>query len=233
MTLMVLINIFFSNGATGQENSCKTILKRKLAKFSSASDSSLEQIIELCQASKLPVGIEWLSDDQKKVSPISFENQSVEFILNEIISHGEKLGISVQDKIVNIFSYEIVNSDENFLNITIDKYQMFHPENLIFASCGLRDFIEGVRVGSCGYGNPDDDFFSEKKIFIQEENITVREILNKFAISQGNALWVTCLTRKVKMTTLKKFFAQTTIQSTAPVQTKRFYWQFLHLPKEE
>jgi hypothetical protein len=127
-----------------------------------------------------------------------------------------------------------LSDGRNFLNLRIQEFSLSNA-NLIDASHKLRLAISlsqspGLNYGGgYGYGTPRDDGFDKNNISFSGQNLTVREILTKIAVANGNALWIVRLIPSQMMTNYS-FFVQGPLSDEYRNATS-FIWQFIPLGK--
>jgi hypothetical protein len=120
------------------------------------------------------------------------------------------------------------------LNLRIQEFSVSNA-NLIAASYKLRLAISlslssGLNYGGgYGYGTSRDDGFDKNSISFSGRNLTVREILTKIAVANGNALWIVRLIPSQMMTNYP-FFVQGPLSDEYRNATS-FRWQFIPFGK--
>jgi len=104
--------------------------------------------------------------------------------------------VEVVDGLVRIYSPDGAVHPFNFLNIRLESYDvkdvdLFDAEYRL--RWAIRFALEPEEYGNGfagGYGHPANHVFEFPKFTISVEDITVRDVLNRIALAQGNALWV-------------------------------------------
>ena len=160
-----------------------------------------DQLVEVARKFKIPMAIEWVESagtaplDQTPPS----RKRSVRELIEEIASEHR---VEVDDGLVRIYSPTESLHPFNFLNIRLKRYTV-RDADLFAAQDELRWAIrftidpEKYRNGyNGGYGHAADHIFQIPKFTLSETDVTIREVLNRIALAQGNALWVVTIKRE-------------------------------------
>jgi hypothetical protein len=158
----------------------------------------VDQLVEVAQRFKIPMAIEWLeragTSTPNKAPPA--RQRSVRELIEEIARVSPDHWVEVEGGLVRVYPPVEAMHPSNFLNILLKSYQV-NDGDLFAAEDQLRWAIrftlepEKYRYGyGGGYGHGANDVFEIPKFTISASNLTVREVLNKIAVAQGNALWV-------------------------------------------
>lgn len=176
-------------------------LEEKLAavtEYVPKASAPVDQLIEVAQRFKIPMGIEWVekAGAATREKPIASEKRSLRALLEEIVKVSLGYRIEVDDGLLRIYSPAEALHPFNFLNIRLDNYSV-KDGDLFAAQDQLRWAIrftlepEKYRNGYAGgYGHGPNDVFEVPKFTLSGEDLTIREVLNRLALAQGNALWV-------------------------------------------
>jgi hypothetical protein len=176
-------------------------LEEKLAtttEYAPKAVAPVDQLVEVAQKFKIPMGIEWveMTGAATRDKPIAAKKRSVRELIEEIVSVSPGYRIEVDDGLVRIYSPAAAVHPFNFLNIRLDDYSV-KKDDLFAAEDKLRWAIrftvepEKYRNGyGGGYGHGGNDVFEIPKFSVSGTDITIREVLNRIALAQGNALWV-------------------------------------------
>jgi hypothetical protein len=207
-------------------------LDQKVA-FVPQTKSALEQLVEIAQHYQIPMGIEWDNRPDFKTGALALgRDATVRELINAVLLQAPNQQMNVEDGIVHITSPAYAADTQNILNLRIEDFRITN-ENLFYAEDRLRlvidmtlhpnDYEDGY-IGSSGYGP--DDVFAVKNISFSGSNLTVRNILDKIALANGNALWVARIgTPEQKATQSKSQAASRTgEQITSPLP-----WKFIPL----
>lgn len=176
------------------------ILESKLdqkATFVPQNKSALDQLIEIAQHYQIPMGIEWSGQRDVKTDALALgHDATVRELISAVLLQAPSQQLIVEDGIIHITSSDHATDAQNILNLRIEKFRMTN-ENLFYAEDRLRlaidmtlhpdDYEDGF-IGSYGYAPG--DVFAVKNISFEASNLTVRNILDKIALANGNALWV-------------------------------------------
>jgi hypothetical protein len=201
------------------------------ADFVPSSTSTKEQLIEVAQHYRIPMGIEWISLPNANGSSPLTSQPTVRDMIRSILRRTPGYKVGIRQGVVNVSPVALVNDPQNFLNIRIAEYHA-NRENVFGAEALLRLNIHRTLHpelyargwnGGYGYGPGRDDGFDIKNISFSGKNVTVREILNEIAERNGNALWIVDLVPS-KMMKDEPFFAQ----GVSGVQVD-FIWRIIPL----
>jgi hypothetical protein len=184
--------------------------------FVPSATSTKEQLIEVAQHYKIPVGIEWGNVNNRPAphSPLA-KQPTVRDLISSILRDAPGYKLEIKAGVINIFDKSLKRSPRNFLNIRIPEYHV-DKENIFGAQALLRlsihKALNGERYesgsnGGYGFGIPRTDTFDIKNLSFSSENASVRDILNSIVGANGNALWSVELTPSRMMKT-QPFFAQ-------------------------
>jgi hypothetical protein len=226
VVLMILPSLV--NGQT-----LKLKLAQRVAAFDSTNPLPFGQLVELAQAFRIPMGIEWLNlPDENASAPIHVRNTTILAILSQILRQYAGYTFELNDGIVHIFMPALISDERNFLNIRIPHFAV-NKANLFFASYELGNVIGDVLHPRAGYGGgfghgpTNKSGFDVPNITFAVRNSTPRGILNKIAKVQGNALWIVRLIPQQMMNN-GRFYAQTS-SITSDTVAPKFYWDFIPL----
>lgn len=158
----------------------------------------VEQLVEVARRFKIPMGIEWVergtTATPDKTPPSG--KRSVRKLIDEIVSVSPGHFVEVDDGLVHIYSATEAGHPFNFLNIKLKSYSV-KDADLFAAEDQLRWAIrftiepEKYRNGyGGGYGHGAGDVFEIPKFTLSVLDVTIREVLNRITLAQGNALWV-------------------------------------------
>jgi hypothetical protein len=158
----------------------------------------VDQLVEVALRFKIPMAIEWVekAGAATRDKAMASEKRSVRQLIEEIAQVSPGYRIEVDDGLVRIYSPSEAVHPFNFLNIRLDSYSV-KDGDLFSAEDQLRWAIrftlepEKYRNGFAGgYGHGANDVFQIPKFTLSSADITIREVLNRIALAQGNALWV-------------------------------------------
>jgi hypothetical protein len=208
-------------------------LAQRVASFDSTNASPVGQLIELSQAFRIPMGVEWLDEPgDKPAPPVRARNTTVRGVLTQILSRHPGYTFDSGDGIVHVSKPALARDERDFLNIRISQFQVQNV-NLFQASYELANAIRDVLHPSAGYGGgtghgPDPRTgFDVRNITFSVRNSTVRGILNRIAKEQGNAMWVVRLKQQQTMSN-GRFYAQAAAATTDAIAPD-FHWNFIAL----
>ena len=230
--ILLLTLILFLTPAVAMTQSLELKLAQK-PDYMPLATSPREQLIEVAQHYKIPMGIEWTNEVDEKMEPSALAAQpTVISMLQSILKRVPGYTAEVKDGVVSIKSASLAANSQNFLNLTLPEYNISN-DNVFGAEATLRGqilrtlhperYLRGSN-GGYGYGVPRDDSFDLKKISISGKNLTVRDVLNLITSTNGNALWIVDMILSKKMRN-EPFFAQ-------PCQND-FCWKIIPLSGSE
>ncbi len=158
----------------------------------------VDQLIEVARRFKIPMGIEWVEKaaTATRDKPPPSEKRSVRELIEEIASVSPEHRIEVEDGLVHIYSLAEALHPFNFLNIRLKSYSvkeadLFAAEDLLRWAIRFTLEPEKYLYGyNGGYGHADNHIFQIPKFTLSCSDVTIREVLNRIALAQGNALWV-------------------------------------------
>jgi len=159
--------------------------------------SPVEQLVEVAQKFKIPMAIEWLERPaQASPTSLAFGKGSVLNLLEAIVRRSSEHHLVITDGVVYVFPPAVANHRFNFLNLRVSHYQVTNMP-LLGAQYMLRHSINALLYPDLykygfggGYGSASDDPFWEANVTVSGDNLTIREILTRITVANGNALWV-------------------------------------------
>jgi hypothetical protein len=158
----------------------------------------VDQLVEVARRFKIPMGIEWVERPgtltRKKTPPSG--KRSVRELIEEIASVSPEQRIEIDHGLVRIYSPTEAVHPFNFLNIRLKSYIV--KEGDLFAAedqlrWAIRFTLEPEKYlngYAGGYGHGANHVFQIPKFTLSGSDLTIREVLNRIALAQGNALWV-------------------------------------------
>jgi hypothetical protein len=206
-------------------------LSQRVESFDSESSTTEGQLLDLARRFQIPIGLELIASAGNTVKAVHLANSTVLEALRTILKQSTAYDFDVTDGVVNIFLSSLVGDAKNFLNLRLSKFEIKNL-NLIGARYYLKlailqELHPKMNYGG-GYGgvklNSDLDIV---KINLSTENLTVRQILNRLILAEGNAGWIVRLNPQVKMPD-EILYAQLTSPEDSSVAPD-FYWEFISL----
>jgi hypothetical protein len=158
----------------------------------------VDQLVEVARRFKIPMGIEWVERagiaTPDKTPPSG--KRSVRELIQEIVSVSPEHFVEVDDGLVHIYSPIEAVHPFNFLNIRVKSYgvkdgDLFAAEDQL--RWAIRFTLEPEKYMNGyggGYGHGAHHVFEIRKFTLSGSDLTIREVLNRIALAQGNALWV-------------------------------------------
>lgn len=207
------------------------------ADFIPASGTVRDQLVQVAQHYKIPMGIEWvLQSEEKHVKLDVSEAPTVLALLNLILQSAPYYSLTVREGVVNVSDNRYAVDSRNFLNIRIGEFSLTNA-NVFSAEFDLRFRIHatlhperyaGGMNGGYGYGFPDEDGLAVKNLSFAGKDLTVRNILDRIILGNGNALWVVNIAPSRMMKKEERFFAQFDVD-----QEIDFVWKVLPFNKSD
>ena len=158
----------------------------------------VDQLVEVARRFNIPMAIEWVERTSTPLSrqTTSSGKRSVRELIEEIASVPAGYRVEVDNGLVHIYSPSEFLHPFNFLNIRLKRYRvkdadLFDAENEL--RWAIRFTIEPEKYlngYAGGHGQPANHIFNIPKLTLSESNVSIREVLNRLALAQGNALWV-------------------------------------------
>lgn len=207
-------------------------LKQDCATYDSDKRTTLEQLIELAQRFKLPMGIEWVDrPGETTAKPIHLRDVSVKDVTSYILNQQAGYRFVVEDALIQVSATALADDPLNFLNSRFSSYSV-QNDSLQEASYWLRVRIRRSlhpgQNGGGGFGGTSAQAdFNNPTITFSMTNATVREILNRLVLAQGNSLWVVHLKPELLMDG-EPFYAQA-VSATTGKGLSEFTWVLIPL----
>ncbi len=201
------------------------------ADFTPAATNVWEQLVQVAQHYKIPMGIEWvLQPEAEHINPVKSAS-TVMGLLNSILQSTPNYSLTVRNGVVNVSYSRYAVDSHNFLNLRIDKF-IVTKANVFDAQAELRFKIHTrlhperyVGGTNGGYGVPEGDGLDIENISFSATDLTVREILDRIVLSNGNTLWLVNLAPSRRMEN-EPFFAQFQAK-----QERDFFWSIIPFEK--
>ncbi len=161
----------------------------------------VDQLVEVARRFKIPMGIEWVESagavTRERTAPSG--KRSVRELIEEIVSVSPEHRVEVNDGLLRIYSPTEAGHPFNFLNIRLKSYKVKEAD--LFAAedqlrWAIRFTLEPEKYQNGyggGYGHGANHIFQIPKFMLSGSDVTIREVLNRIALAQGNALWVTTI----------------------------------------
>jgi len=194
-------------------------LETKLAQradFIPTATSVREQLIQVAQHYKIPMGIEWvIKAEEKEVKLVADGAPTVMSLLNLILQATPDYSLTVRRGVVHVSDNRYTVDSRNFLNLWIGEFSLTKA-NVYDAEAELRFKIrvtlhpERYAYGSNGgYGSGprEEDDLNIRNVTFSGKNLTVRNILDRIISNNGNTLWVVNIAPSRMMKEVP-FFAQ-------------------------
>lgn len=225
--LIILFITMSPHGISAQDVEAKLAQR---AEFTPSAGSVQEQLIQVAQHYKIPMGIEWVIQPEKEhVKPIA--GSTVMTLLSSILQSAPNYSITVRNGVVNVSDSRYTRDSRNFLNLLIGEFSQ-NKANVFGASAELRfkihrvlhpeRFVGGSTQGY-GYGVPDEHGLDIGNISFSAKDATVRDILDRIVAANGNTLWLVNIAPSRMMKTAP-FFAQFDAD-----QEGSFFWTIIPL----
>jgi hypothetical protein len=230
--LWIIFVITLAAGGTSAQELEARLTQR--ADFIPAEGTMREQLIQVAQHYKIPMGIEWvLQPKEKQVKLGVREAPTVMALLELILQSAPEYSLTVRRGVVSVSNSRYTVDSRNFLNIRIDEFSL-KKANVFDAEAELRFKIRATlhpelyangMNGGYGYGVPDENGFDVKTISFSGEDLTVRDILDRIVSANGNSLWMVNIVPS-RMMKDEPFFAQ--FDNDEPAS---FIWRILPFRK--
>ena len=216
----------------------ETNLEAKLAQradFVPAAGTVRDQLVQVAQHYKIPMGIEWVLRPEEKQAKLAVsEAPTVIALLNLILQSAPEYSLTVLDGVVNVSDSRYATDSRNFLNLRIGEFSLTNT-NVYGAEFELRYRIHatlhperyaGGMNGGYGHGFPDETGLALKSISFAGKDLTVRNILDRIILGNGKVLWVVNISPSRMMMKEERFFAQFDAE-----QEFDFVWKILPFSK--
>ena len=158
----------------------------------------VDQLVEVARRFKIPMGIEWVerADTATPDKAPPSGKRSARELIEKIVSVSPEHFVEVDDGLVHIYSATEAVHPFNFLNIRLKSYSVKEAD--LFAAedqlrWAIRFTLEPEKYLNGyggGHGHGAHDVFEIPKFTLSISDVTIREVLNRIALAQGNALWV-------------------------------------------
>lgn len=210
---IILIIALTAPGAAAQDVEAKLAQR---ADFVPAAGRVREQLVQVAQHYKIPMGIEWvLQPDEKEVKLVAGGAPTVMALLNLILQANPDYSLTVRRGVVSVRDSRYTVDSRHFLNLRIGEFSLtkanvfdaeFELRFKIHATLHPERYVGGMN-GGYGYGIPDENGLDVQNISFSGKNLTVRNILDRIISSNGNTLWVVNIAPS-RMMKNEPFFAQ-------------------------
>lgn len=166
------------------------------AAFAPKSSEVLEQLIEVGKRFDLPMGIEWI-ESIDGTTPVQIEQEaSVREILDAVLRRVPGCQIKIENGMLHIIHPAVVSASDTTLDLRlpefkVDNQNVFTADHLLRLKIDMTlhpEQYEGGYIADFGY--PPGHIFDVPNITLALRNVTVREVLNRLAAANGNAMWV-------------------------------------------
>ena len=203
------------------------------ATYQPKATTTLQQLIEVAQHYRIPMGIEWIRETKAEpvAQPELVKGTTVNDLIVAILQNSPGYLAQQRDGVLQIANTDFLDSPENFLDLRLSEFRtqnanVFDAESLLRIHILLKLHPGRGFGGGYGYGTPRDDGFDKPNLTFAGNDLKVREILNKIAAGNGNALWVVLFDPSQKMPG-RSFRAQASLNDGQTLSD--FHWHFLPL----
>jgi hypothetical protein len=203
------------------------------ASYQPKTTTTLQQLIEVAQHYRIPMGIEWIEEPTTDpvLLPEPVKRGTVTDLIVVILQNSPGYLAQQRDGVLQIAKTDFLDNPENFLNLRLPEFQIqdanvFDAESLLRIHILLKLHPGRGFGGGYGYGTPRDDGFDKPTVTFAGNDLKVREILNKIVVGNGNALWVVQFDSVQKMSG-RHFRAQTSLNDGQTLPD--FHWNFIPL----
>jgi hypothetical protein len=197
--LLPVIGLIFASACYGQT------LEDKLAwqtSFIPQSQTPVDQLIQVAQKFKIPMGIEWIEGKHRPVNGgLDFRKGRVIDLIAAITKDIPDAVVNEEGEILHVFFLHVVSSPLNFLNLRIPEYEAVNRP-LHLAERQLRMRINQLlypnpKSGGTGggYGGWHPDPLSYCNVNFSGRDLSIRNVLTGIALACGKCLWVVELSR--------------------------------------
>jgi hypothetical protein len=191
----------------------------------------VDQLVQVGQRIKLPMAIEFLNPSPSTSLPdLHFKRGSVLELIQAIAGRAPENQVTVEDQIIHIYPRAFVSHPFNFLNLRIPEFKI-SKQSVQWAEDDLRLSIKELFYPEKYKGGSVSSRFISKEpalernnVTVSGENLAIREILTRIAISSGNVLWVVRLGPK-------DFSGQTPLWKVSEPVWAATRWKFVPLTK--
>lgn len=212
-------------------------LEEKLAtetEYVPKATTPVDQLIEVARRFRIPMGIEWVERDSipARYKTPALEKRSVRALLQEIASVSPEHWVVVEDGLVRVYSPSAALHPSNFLNIRLKRYvakeaDLFAAEDQL--RWAIRFTLEPEKYLNGyggGYGHGANHIFQIPKFTLSLSDTTIRDVLNRIALAQGNALWVVTI-KTADLSSGEPYWKQDALDGSNLLGTSA--WRFLPL----
>ncbi|MBZ5534536.1 MAG: hypothetical protein LAO31_01165 [Acidobacteriia bacterium] len=189
----------------------------------------VDQLVQVGQRFKLPMAIEFLNPSPLTSLPdLHFKRGSVLELIQAIVGRAPENQVTAEDQIIHIYPKAFVSHPFNFLNLRIPEFKI-SKQSVQWAEDDLKLSIKELFYPEKYKGGSVSARFISKEpalernnVTVSGENLTIREILTRIAISSGNVLWVVGLGPK-------DFSGQTPLWKVSEPVWAATRWKFIPL----
>lgn len=218
---------------TTPETTIEQRLHSSVQNYAISAENLLQALAKVSDDFQLPMGIEWeLSSVPYHPVKLAYASTTPWQILQDLVAVEPPYSFGVANGVVHVSKDALFHDSRNFLNISIDNFQLsseyvFHANNrlrrLVPELVGSRPVLEkqGGCAGSFGVGAGD------QKATFHMQNVTVRDILDRFVTSAGFNIWMATFP-EIKTTTPKGFFKNISILSPNLPDVELPAWDLLY-----
>lgn len=194
--LEITLSLLLLTGLTGAQSINQKLSQQVL--FTPYSARPFDQLIEIAKRFQVPMGIEWDAGSPDNIDESTFMNpHSILGLIELTARRSSGYKVAIQDGVVNILPTSLIDNPRDFLNLRIPDFAM-QQQDLFSAQWTLHLRIKSLLkpnqnkgfVGGYIITRGRGDGFDNPNITFQLKDATVREILNRMALANGNALWI-------------------------------------------
>src|SRR5687767_2623728 len=121
--LWIILAIALASAGTAAQDVETKLAQR--ADFTPAAGSVREQLIQVAQHYKIPMGIEWARKaEEKQVQLVAGEASTVRALLDAILRATPDYSVTIREGVVNVSDSRYAVDSRNFLNLRIDEFSL-------------------------------------------------------------------------------------------------------------
>jgi hypothetical protein len=172
-------------------------LNARVPQYTLKAKGLADAILRIAKQFELPVGIEWLKDDEAlRGLDLTWRDATVGDIIGSVVNRYPPYSYGVQGGVIHVLRPDLLSDTQNFLNLKVPDFFEVRQKTGGFANVQLRQVVQSIvsprnlppgagEAGSYTSGN-----VPEKPLTLTLRGLTIREALEKLAEASERKIWV-------------------------------------------
>jgi hypothetical protein len=208
-------------------------LEGRVSEYTLTAKSLADAILRIAKQFELPVGIEWLKDDEAlRGLDLTWKNATVGEIIGSVVKRYPPYSYRVERGIVHVFRRDLLDDSHNFLNLKVPDFFEVRQEAGGLTNERLRAAVQNIvspRDLAPGAGEAFEyaTGLAEGSLTLTLRGLTIRQALEELAEASERKVWVVTFSGGAGLTPTGFRRTETLWHPTAFPDRDQPMWDFL------